>query len=134
RTWTQGTTFVTRADYLAPIFNETAYCLAVEKLLGIEAPKRAQAIRVIMMELNRIASHLVWLATGANELGATTPMTDGFLDREYILDIFEQVSGLRMNMAYVRPGGVAQDLPPGTVEQIRDLCKYLRKRVRWYEG
>jgi NADH-quinone oxidoreductase subunit D len=134
RTWTQGTTFVTRADYLAPIFNETAYCLAVEKLLGVEVPERATVIRVIMMELNRISSHLVWLATGANELGATTPMTDGFLDREYILDIFEKVSGLRMNMAYVRPGGVAQDFPPGTEEQIRDLCKHLRKRVDWYHG
>src|SRR5207244_6488610 len=98
RTWTQGVTFVTRMDYLSPIFNETAYCLAVEKLLGIEVPERAEVIRVIMMELNRISSHLVWLATGANELGATTPMTDGFLDREYILDIFEKVSGLRMNM------------------------------------
>ncbi|MGI8868502.1 MAG: NADH-quinone oxidoreductase subunit D [Mycobacteriales bacterium] len=134
RTWTQAVTFLTRADYLSPVFNETGYCMGVEKLLGIAVPERAVTIRVIMMELNRIASHLVWLATGGNELGATTPMTDGFMDRERILDIFEMASGLRMNMAYVRPGGLSQDLPPGTIEEIRGLVPYLRKRVDWYEG
>ncbi|PZS04287.1 MAG: NADH dehydrogenase subunit D [Pseudonocardiales bacterium] len=134
RTWTQAVTFLTRADYLGPMFNETGYCLGVEKLLGIEVPPRATTIRVIMMELNRIASHLVWLATGANELGATTPMTDGFMDRERILDIFEMVSGLRMNTGYVRPGGLAQDLPPGAVAAIRELLPYLAKRVDWYHG
>ncbi|HEX3816436.1 MAG TPA: NADH-quinone oxidoreductase subunit D [Mycobacteriales bacterium] len=134
RTWTQAVTFLTRADYLAPMFNETNYCLAVEKLLGVEVPDRATTLRVIMMELNRIASHLVWLATGGNELGATTPMTDGFMDRERILDIFELASGLRMNTGYIRPGGVANDLPPGGAEQIRELIPYLRKRVDWYHG
>jgi NADH-quinone oxidoreductase subunit D len=134
RTWTQGVTFVTRADYLAPLFNETAYCLSVEKLLGIEPPARATTIRVIMMELNRIASHLVWLATGLNELGATTPMTEGFLDREYILNIFEMAAGLRMNLAYVRPGGLSQDFPPGTVEKIREFLAYMPKRIDFYDG
>jgi NADH-quinone oxidoreductase subunit D len=134
RTWTQAVTFLTRADYLSPIFNETGYCLAVEKLLGIEAPERATTIRVLMMELNRISSHLVWLATGGNELGATTPMTDGFMDRERILDIFEMASGLRMNMAYVRPGGLSQDFPPGTEEKIRELLPYLRERIDFYHG
>ncbi|HVX44925.1 MAG TPA: NADH-quinone oxidoreductase subunit D [Mycobacteriales bacterium] len=134
RTWTQAVTFLTRADYLSPLFNETNYCLAVEKLLGIEPPPRATALRVIMMELNRISSHLVWLATGGNELGATTPMTDGFMDRERILDIFEMTSGLRMNTAYVRPGGVSQDLPADGVQKIRELVPYLRERVDWYEG
>jgi NADH-quinone oxidoreductase subunit D len=81
RNWTQGVTFVTRMDYLAPIFNETAYCLAVEKLLGIEVPERATTIRVLCMEINRIASHLVWLATGGMELGALTAMTNGFRER-----------------------------------------------------
>src|SRR5690606_6825700 len=111
RTWTQGTTFVTRMDYLSPIFNETAYCLAVEKLLGIsdQIPERATVIRVLMMELNRIASHLVWVATTGMELGALSIMTYGFREREKILDIFEMASGLRMNHAYIRPGGVAQD-------------------------
>lgn len=134
RNWTQGTTFVTRADYLAPIFNETAYCLAVEKLLGIEVPKRANTIRVIMMELNRISSHLVALATTGMELGALSMMIYGFRDREKILDIFEAVCGLRMNMAYVRPGGVAQDLPRDGVQMIRDFVEYMPKGLDDYEG
>ncbi|MCY7363707.1 MAG: NADH dehydrogenase subunit D, partial [Frankiaceae bacterium] len=121
RNWVQGVTFVTRMDYLAPIFNETAYSLAVEKLLGIEAPPRAQAIRVICMELNRISSHLVAFATGGLELGALTAMTNAFREREMILDVLEMITGLRMNHAYVRPGGLAQDLPPGAVEKIREL-------------
>ncbi|MBM3687712.1 MAG: NADH dehydrogenase subunit D, partial [Actinobacteria bacterium] len=105
RTWTQGVTFVTRMDYLSPFFNETAYCLGVEKLLGVtdQIPERASTIRVLMMELNRISSHLVALATGGMELGALTAMTFGFRERELILDIFEMVTGLRMNSAYVRP-------------------------------
>jgi NADH-quinone oxidoreductase subunit D len=131
RTWTQGTTFCTRMDYLAPIFNETAYCLAVEKLLGItdEIPERAQVIRVMMMEVNRISSHLVAIATFGLELGATTVMLNGFLEREYALDIFEMIAGLRMNMAYIRPGGVAQDLPPGAIDKIGDFVK--RERYRF---
>ena len=131
RTWTQGTTFCTRMDYLAPIFNETAYCLAVEKLLGIEdqIPERAEFIRVLMMEVNRISSHLVAIATFGLELGATTVMLNGFLEREYALDIFEMVAGLRMNMAYIRPGGVAQDLPPGAIDKIGDFVK--RERFRF---
>ena len=132
RNFTQGSTFVTRMDYLTPMFNETAYCLAVEKLLGItdEIPERATTIRVIMMELNRVASHLVALATGGMELGATTPMEFGFRERELILDIFEMTSGLRMNSAYVRPGGVSNDLPDGGEQAIRDSLKLLRKRLR----
>ena len=132
RNFTQGSTFVTRMDYLTPMFNETAYCLAVEKLLGItdEIPERATTLRVIMMELNRVASHLVALATGGMELGATTPMEFGFRDREIILDIFEMTSGLRMNHAYVRPGGVSNDLPDGGEQMIRDSLKLLRKRLR----
>jgi len=131
RTWTQGTTFCTRMDYLAPIFNETAYCLAVEKLLGIsdQIPERAEVIRVLMMEVNRISSHLVAIASFGLELGATTVMLNGFLEREYALDIFEMVAGLRMNMAYIRPGGVAQDLPPGAIDKIGDFVK--RERYRF---
>jgi NADH-quinone oxidoreductase subunit D len=119
RNWTQGTTFVTRMDYLSPIFNETAYCLAVEKLLGITAPDRATTLRVLLMELNRVSSHWVWLATGGMEIGALTAMTNGFRAREKCLDLLELITGLRMNHAFVRPGGLAQDLPPGAVEQIR---------------
>ena len=119
RTWVQGVTYVTRMDYLAPMFNETAYCLSVERLLGIEdqIPERANVIRVMMMELNRVSSHLVALATGGMELGALTAMIFGFRERELVLDIFEMVSGLRMNSAYIRPGGVAQDLPVGAEEK-----------------
>ncbi|MBA2415849.1 MAG: NADH-quinone oxidoreductase subunit D, partial [Geodermatophilaceae bacterium] len=119
RNWTQGTTFVTRMDYLSPIFNETAYCLGVEKLLGVEAPQRAQTIRLLLMEVNRVASHWVWLATGGMELGALTGMTNGFRAREKCMDILEFVTGLRMNHAFIRPGGIAQDLPDGTVDKIR---------------
>ncbi len=132
RTWTQGVTFVTRMDYLSPLFNETAYCLGVEKLLGItnHVPERASVIRVMMMECNRISSHMVALGTGALELGAITPMFFAFREREKVLDVFEKVSGLRMNMAYIRPGGVAQDLPEGTVSHVRELVKDLRKNFK----
>ena len=132
RSFTQGVTYVTRMDYLTPMFNETAYCLAVEKLLGItdQIPERANVIRVMMMELNRMSSHLVALATGGMELGALTAMIFGFREREPILDIFEMVSGLRMNSAYIRPGGVAVDLPPGAEEKIRETITLLRKRFK----
>ncbi len=132
RSWTQGVTYVTRMDYLSPFFNETAYCLGVEKLLGItdQIPERATVIRVMMMELNRISSHLVALATGGMEMGALTAMIFGFRERESVLDIFEMVSGLRMNSAYIRPGGVAQDLPAGAVEKISELIKELPNRFK----
>jgi NADH-quinone oxidoreductase subunit D len=133
RTWVQGTTFVTRMDYLSPLFNETAYSMGVEKLLGIEVPERAQALRVIFMEFNRIASHFVWLATGGMELGSTTVMTFGFRDREHILDLFESQSGLRMNHAYIRPGGLAQDVTEDFVERCEALLDLLPPRLQAYE-
>jgi NADH-quinone oxidoreductase subunit D len=131
RTWTQGVTFCTRMDYLTPLFQETAYCLAVEKLLGItdEVPDRATVIRVMMMELNRVASHLVALATGGMEIGALTVMTIGFRERERILKLFELITGLRMNHAYIRPGGLAQDIPPGALDAIRDALPTVRKGI-----
>jgi NADH-quinone oxidoreductase subunit D len=129
RTWTQGVTFCTRMDYLTPLYQETAYCLGVEKLLGItsEVPDRASVIRVLMMELNRVSSHLVALATGGMEIGALTVMTIGFRERERVLSLFELVTGLRMNHAYVRPGGLSQDLPPGAIDRIRETIPLLRK-------
>ena len=132
RNWTQGVTYVTRMDYLSPFFNEAAYCLGVEKLLGIteQIPERAQVIRVMMMELNRISSHLVALATGGMELGALTAMIFGFREREQILDLFEMISGLRMNHAYIRPGGVAQDLPAGAEQKIRETIKGLPRNLK----
>jgi NADH-quinone oxidoreductase subunit D len=134
RTWTQGVTFVTRMDYLSPFYNETAYCLAVEKLLGItdQVPDRANVIRVMLMELNRISSHMVALATGGMEIGALTVMTAGFRDREVVLDLFELVTGLRMNHAFIRPGGVAQDVPDDARAKIGDAVKLLRERLSDY--
>ncbi|WP_426593079.1 NADH-quinone oxidoreductase subunit D [Cellulomonas sp. McL0617] len=135
RTWTQGVTFCTRMDYVAPLFQEAAYCLAVEKLLGItdDVPERATVIRVLLMELNRITSHLVCLATGGNELGATTIMTVGFTAREEILKIFELITGLRMNHAFIRPGGVAQDIPPGAIDTIRESLVVVRSFFKQLE-
>ncbi|MEU0269400.1 NADH-quinone oxidoreductase subunit D [Nocardioides sp. NPDC006303] len=134
RSWTQGTTFVTRMDYLSPIFNEAAYVLGVEKLLGIgaEVPEKADVIRVLLMELNRISSHLVAIATGGMELGALTVMTIGFRERELCLDLFEFITGLRMNHAYIRPGGVAQDVPDGTVARVSEFIELMKKRLTEY--
>jgi NADH-quinone oxidoreductase subunit D len=136
RNWTQGVTFVTRMDYLSPIFNETAYCLGVEKLLGVteEVPERATVVRVLLMELNRIASHLVWLATTGLELGALSMMLYGWRERELILDIFEMTTGLRMNHAYVRPGGLAQDVPDPALRKIREFLDLMPGRIDQYEG
>ena len=129
RTWTQAVTFLTRADYLAPLFNEAAYCMAVEKLLGVTVPARAQLIRLILMEINRVSSHWVALATGGMEMGALTAMTNGLRARERCLDVFELITGLRMNHAYIRPGGIAQDLPDGSVEKIREWIVEIRKEI-----
>ena len=135
RTWVQGVTFCTRMDYLTPMMNEAAYCLSVERLLGIEdqVPERASIIRVLMMELTRINSHLVCLGTGGMELGATTVMTVGFRERERILRVFEAVTGLRMNNAYIRPGGVSQDVPHGAVDMVREVVTELRRGLRELE-
>jgi NADH-quinone oxidoreductase subunit D len=133
RTWVQGVAYVTRADYLSPFFNELAYCLAVERLLGIEAPPRAQVIRVLLCELNRIASHLVWVATGGLELGAVSVMLYGFRERELILDIFEAVTGLRMNHSFIRPGGVIMDLPPDGPRMIAKFLDTMPARIDDYE-
>jgi NADH-quinone oxidoreductase subunit D len=134
RTWQQGVTYVTRADYLSPFFNELAYCLAVERLLGVEAPPRAQVLRVMFCELNRIASHLVWLATGSLELGAVSVMLYGFREREVIMEIFEAATGLRMNHAYIRIGGVVMDLPEDGPDRIRSLLDVMPGRFDEYES
>lgn len=134
RTWTQGVTFCTRMDYLSPFFNEATYVLGVERLLDIEAdvPEKAQVMRVLLMELNRISSHLVAIATGGMEIGALTVMTMGFRERELVLDLFELITGLRMNHAFIRPGGVAQDLPVGALEEIRSFVALMKKRIPEY--
>jgi NADH-quinone oxidoreductase subunit D len=127
RSWTQGVTFCTRMDYLSPLFNETAYCMAVEKLLGIESevPERANVIRVLMMELNRIGSHLTAVGTMGLELGATTVFIYGMREREKTLDLLELLTGLRMNHAFIRPGGVSMDLPAGALERLREYVRIM---------
>jgi NADH-quinone oxidoreductase subunit D len=134
RSWVQGVTFCTRMDYLSPFHNEMTYCLGVERLLDIEddIPEKAQVMRVLLMELNRISSHLVCIATGGMEIGALTVMTIGFRERELVLDLFELITGLRMNHAFIRPGGVAQDMPPGALDQIRDFITLMKKRLPEY--
>jgi NADH-quinone oxidoreductase subunit D len=133
RTWQQGVAFVTRADYLSNFFEELAYCAGVERLLGIEVPPRAQVIRVMVCELQRIASHLVWLATTGLELGAISMMLYGFRERELIISIFEAITGLRMNFAYIRVGGVLMDLPDGADGRIRDFLRLMPGRIDEYE-
>jgi len=130
RTWTQGTTFITRADYLMPLFNEVAYCMSVERLLGIEdkLPERAKLIRVLLLEMNRISSHLGGLGPFGMELGATTIFLQGLRMRENVLDLFELITGLRMNHAFIRPGGVAQDVTKAHLEAIRG---FLKKAPKW---
>ncbi len=117
----QGATNVTRMDYLSPFHNELAYSLAVEQLLDVEIPTRAQAIRILMTELNRVASHLLWVATQGMDIGAVSMMLFGWQDRETCLEFFEKVTGLRMNHNYIRPGGVAADLHDGWEDDIEDL-------------
>jgi NADH-quinone oxidoreductase subunit D len=133
RSWQQGVAFVTRMDYLSSFFNELAYVTAAERLLGIEVPERARVIRVMLCELNRLASHLVWLATTSLELGAISMMLYGFRERETILDIFELATGLRMNHAYMRIGGLAMDLPDGAEGRVRDLLRLMPGRIHEYE-
>jgi NADH-quinone oxidoreductase subunit D len=130
----QGATNVTRMDYLSPFFNELAYCLSVEKLAGVEVPPRAQWIRMLMCELNRISSHLLWLATNGADLGALNMLVYGWRDREVVLAFFEKVTGLRMNHNYIRPGGVAADLPDGWRDDVLAICDTVVKRMDEYDN
>ncbi len=132
-TFGQGPTNVTRMDYLAPLHGELAYSLAVEKLLGIEVPARAAAIRVLLTELNRVSSHLVALATNGMDIGALSMMIYGFRERESILAFFEKTTGLRMNHNFIRPGGVAADLPPGWKDDVAALLTDLPMRIKQYD-
>jgi NADH-quinone oxidoreductase subunit D len=132
-TFMQGPTNVTRMDYLAPMQNELCYSLAVEQLLEIEVPERAKVIRVLVSELNRISSHLVALATNGMDIGALSMMIYGFREREQILNFFEKTTGLRMNNNYIRPGGVAVDLPPGWRADVQAILDMLPGRLGEYD-
>ena len=129
----QGATNVTRMDYLSPFFNELVYALAVEKLLEIELPPRATWIRMLMCELNRVSSHLLWLATNGSDLGAIGMLVYGIRERELLLAFFEKVTGLRMNHNFIRPGGVAADLPDGWEEDVEIICETILARTHEYD-
>ena len=131
--YVQGATNVTRMDYLSPVINELCFSMAVETLLGIEVPERAVWIRMLMSELNRMSSHLVWMATNGMDLGASSMMIYGLRERELILAFFEKTAGLRMNLNYVRPGGVAADLPDGWQDDVEVICDTIYERTFEYD-
>ncbi len=130
----QNVTLTDRMDYLNPLGNNLAYSLAVEKLLGVEVPARATVARVILAELTRLNSHLVWLGTSAIELGAQSVFLYCFRERETLLDIFEMCSGQRMMTSYIRPGGLAMDLPDGFEPAVRQVLANLPARIDEYEA
>ncbi len=133
-TYSQAITLTDRIDYLAPLSNNLGYCLAVEKLLGLEVPKRAQYIRVLLTELTRIASHLVWIGTHAIDLGAMSVFLYCFREREEVLKIFEMVSGQRMMTSYFRIGGLALEPPPGWLDRVEKFLKLMSPRLDEYEN
>jgi NADH-quinone oxidoreductase subunit D len=134
KTYSQAITLTDRMDYLNPLGNNLVYCLAVEKLLGLEVPKRAQYIRVMLTELQRISSHLVWLGTHAIDMGAMSVFLYCFREREEVLKIFERFSGQRMMTSYIRIGGLALEPPAGWREMVRRFLKMMPSRVDEYES
>jgi NADH-quinone oxidoreductase subunit D len=132
-TYLQGPTNTTRMDYVSPLFNELVFSLATEKLLDVEIPPRATWIRMLMCELNRMSSQVLWLATNGMDLGAVSMMIYGFRERELILAFFEKVTGLRMNHNYIRPGGVAVDLPEGWRDDVLNILEVFPQRLDEYD-
>ena len=126
--------FVERMDYLAYYFNALSYCMAVERILDEEVPPRAQYLRVIHCELNRIASHLFWIATSALDIGAVTMLWYGIRERDLILDLFEMSSGQRLHPRYFQVGGVVEDIPPGWDRKVREFLKVMPSRIDQYEA
>jgi NADH-quinone oxidoreductase subunit D len=125
-------TFVERMDYLAYYYNAMAFCMAVERLLEEEVPPRAQYLRVLHLELNRIASHLFWIATAALDIGAITMLWWGCRDRDLVLDLFEMSSGQRIHTRYFQVGGVMEDIPPGFETKTREFVKVMHRRLNQY--
>jgi NADH-quinone oxidoreductase subunit D len=132
-TYVQGATNVTRMDYLSPLNNELVFSMATEALLDVELPPRAVWIRMLMSELQRVSSHLMWMATNGMDLGSTSMMIYGFREREMVLAFFEKTTGLRMNHNYIRPGGVAADLPDGWEDDVEVICETVLARTYEYD-
>ncbi|HEY5097681.1 MAG TPA: NADH-quinone oxidoreductase subunit D, partial [Acidimicrobiales bacterium] len=132
-TYVQGSTNVTRMDYLAPLHNELVLSMAVEALLGVEMPPRSDWIRMLLVELNRVSSHLMWMATNGMDIGSTSMMIYGFREREMILAFFEKTTGLRMNHNFIRPGGTAADLPDGWEDDVAIICDTVLPRTDEYD-
>ncbi len=134
KTYLQALPYFDRLDYVAPMNQEHAFCLAIEKLAGIEVPRRAQIIRVLYSEIGRILNHLLNVTTQAMDVGALTPPLWGFEEREKLMVFYERASGSRMHSAYFRAGGVHQDLPPQLVDDIGEWCEQFPQKVRDIEG
>jgi NADH-quinone oxidoreductase subunit D len=134
KTYTQAITLTDRMDYLAPLSNNLAFCLATEKLLDLEIPERAQVVRVILTELTRLNSHLVWVGTHAIDIGAMSMLLYAFREREMILGIYELVSGQRMMSSYFRVGGLAEDIPPDFESRVKEILRVFPSRLDDYEG
>lgn len=132
-TYLQGPTNVTRMDYAAPLFNELAFSMATEQLLGIEVPERAQWIRMLMCELNRIASHMLFMATNGMDLGAVSMMLYGWREREEVMRFIETITGLRMNHNFIRPGGVAADLPDDWRDHLLRILEPIPERLEEFD-
>jgi NADH-quinone oxidoreductase subunit D len=132
RTYIQTMVYTDRMDYVAAFSENLVYIEAVEKLLGVEAPPRAQYMRVVLAELQRIASHLLWLATHALDIGAMTVFLYTFREREMILDLFEAYCGARLTLSAVRPGGMYQEFPEGFADETRRFCEILPERLDDY--
>jgi NADH-quinone oxidoreductase subunit D len=133
KTYAQVIPLTDRMDYVAPLSNNLAYLLAVEKLLDIQAPPKAQFVRVILTELTRLASHLVWVGSHAHDIGAMTVLLYAFREREKLMDIFELVSGQRMMTSYFRIGGLAQDVPEGFESKIKEVLDTFPDKINEYE-
>ncbi len=134
KTYTKAIALTDRMDYLSPLFNNLGFCLAVEKLMQVDVPERANILRVMLCEINRIASHLVAVGTNAMDIGAVSMFTYAFREREYALDLFEMVSGARMMTSYFRFGGCAVDVPMGFSDKVREFVKMMYERIGEYKA
>jgi len=134
KTYNQALTLTDRMDYLAPLSNNLGYSLAVEKLLGTQVPERVSHIRVMLAELQRIASHMVWLGTSGLDAGAMSMFLYCFQDRERVLDLFETIAGVRMMTSFIQPGGLMADLTPGFLNQVREFLDYFEPHIQMYHG